>query len=161
MMRIGRCLSTAELLEGSPVLAPQAAQKIAVLSEEYSSRGDDMDASAFEEFTRHCQNIITSAGHLHIASIAPFARLVSCRPPRVRAHESFLSREVSQRLPLREGWKEALQALQREAVPLYIFSSGYGDLVAQVRDSSFTRLFHYPRVLCGAVAAAGGRRRSC
>ena len=34
-------------------------------------------------------------------------------------------------MPLREGWKEAFQALSLKGVPTYIFSSGYGDVVAQ------------------------------
>jgi hypothetical protein len=34
---------------------------------------------------------------------------------------------------LRAGYREALAALARAQVPTYIFSSGYGDVVTQVR----------------------------
>jgi hypothetical protein len=36
------------------------------------------------------------------------------------------------RLGLRDGWKEALQSLASRGVPAYLFSTGYGDVVAQV-----------------------------
>lgn len=35
------------------------------------------------------------------------------------------------KIGLREGWKDALEALAVKGVPLYLFSSGYGDVVAQ------------------------------
>lgn len=35
-------------------------------------------------------------------------------------------------MPLREGWKELIQSLSTTGVPTYIFSSGYGDVAAQV-----------------------------
>lgn len=41
-------------------------------------------------------------------------------------------RDALPRMPLRDGWKESLQALATATVPIYIFSSGYGDLVVQV-----------------------------
>jgi hypothetical protein len=42
-------------------------------------------------------------------------------------------REFLPRMGLRAGYREALAALARAQVPTYIFSSGYGDVVTQVR----------------------------
>ena len=41
------------------------------------------------------------------------------------------------KLGLREGWKDALQSLAQKNVPTFLFSSGYGDIVQQVRYSDF------------------------
>lgn len=40
------------------------------------------------------------------------------------------------KLILRDGWKEAVSALSKVGVPLFIFSSGYGDLVVQCFQNS-------------------------
>ena len=44
---------------------------------------------------------------------------------------NFHNRELAPKLGLRKGWKEAMQALTLRSVPTYLFSSGYGDVVAQ------------------------------
>lgn len=36
------------------------------------------------------------------------------------------------RLGLRAGWRDALKCLGNHGVPTYIFSSGYGNIVAEV-----------------------------
>lgn len=41
---------------------------------------------------------------------------------------------------LRPGYKEALEALSAAGVPTYIFSSGYGDIVGQVRAGVYMGL---------------------
>jgi hypothetical protein len=33
---------------------------------------------------------------------------------------------------MRDGWKETLTALAQGGVPTFVFSSGYGDVIAQV-----------------------------
>lgn len=44
----------------------------------------------------------------------------------------ILSRDSAllSKLGLRDGWKESLQALSLRGVPSFVFSSGYGDVVA-------------------------------
>eukprot|EP01041_Mallomonas_annulata_P008380 gene8380-17283_t len=58
--------------------------------------------------------VIAREGGLHIANVPAIARdsLVRC--------------------PLREGVRECLQGLAFRGVPVYVFSSGFGDLVAQL-----------------------------
>jgi hypothetical protein len=111
-----RTLGSAEILEFAPgVLSPVAVQHLKTVVMEFMSIDDeDMDEARFEEFTAKCHGIIAKDGGLHITSIAPATR-------------DFLPK-----LGLRDGWKEALQALAREGVPTFIFSSGYGDVIAQV-----------------------------
>lgn len=36
------------------------------------------------------------------------------------------------KLGLRKGWQKAIKSLSSAGVPTYVFSSGYGDVVAQV-----------------------------
>jgi hypothetical protein len=57
--------------------------------------------------------VIAERGGLYIGHVAP------------------ATREYTKALALREGWKDALTALSTKGVPTYIFSSGYGDVVAQ------------------------------
>ena len=64
----------------------------------------DMDEAHFADFTSRCQAIIASQGSLHLAAVAPAIR------------------ELLPRLGLRDGWKEALQALALGGVPTYVFS---------------------------------------
>lgn len=64
----------------------------------------DMDEAHFADFTSRCQAIIASQGSLHLAAVAP------------------ATRELLPRLGLRDGWKEALQALALGGVPTYVFS---------------------------------------
>lgn len=44
---------------------------------------------------------------------------------------------MTERLALRSGWAQTLQALSTSGVPTYLFSSGYGDVVAQVLLQAF------------------------
>ncbi len=39
---------------------------------------------------------------------------------------------LTSKLGLRDGWLAALSAVSARGVPAYVFSSGYGDVVAQV-----------------------------
>ena len=41
-------------------------------------------------------------------------------------------RDLSARLGLKDGWKEALSALAVGGVPTFVFSSGHGDVISQV-----------------------------
>ena len=45
---------------------------------------------------------------------------------------SFSFRDLSARLGLKDGWKEALSALAVGGVPTFVFSSGHGDVISQV-----------------------------
>ena len=47
------------------------------------------------------------------------------------SNPNLLHRDGLPRLGLRAGWKDLLGALSLRGVPTYIFSSGYGDVVAQ------------------------------
>lgn len=109
-----RLLGTAELLETSPALLPQAVSALRNVAVEFDSV--DMDDSGFEEYTRRCQEIIATQAGMHMAAVSPVSR-------------DFVS---SGKLVLREGAVGALNALARIGVPTFVFSSGYGDLVAQV-----------------------------
>lgn len=115
-----RCLGSAEVLEGSQAISARAAGKLRAIAEEYNalSNGEGMDDAAFEEFTQKCQAVIASEGQLHIANVAP------------------VTREYLPRMPLRDGWGEAFQSLTYHGIPLYVFSSGYGDIVAQAMVQS-------------------------
>jgi hypothetical protein len=78
------------------------------------AEGSDEDSdAAFESYTTKCQSVIAREGGLHIANVSPA----------VRAMLPFM--------PLRDGWRECLETLTAKGVPTYIFSSGYGDVVAQ------------------------------
>ena len=57
--------------------------------------------------------MVTERGGLYIGHVAP------------------ATREYTKALALRDGWKDAFSALTAKGVPTYIFSSGYGDVVAQ------------------------------
>ena len=60
-----------------------------------------------------CQEVISQRGGLHIQHVAP------------------ATRDLLKAMGLRDGWKEAFSALTTKGVPTYIFSSGFGDVVAQ------------------------------
>ena len=107
-----RTYGTAELLELSNAILPHAVQQIRDVTDEFS-RNDNMDYKAFEDLTTACQNIVAKEGGLHIASVGP------------------VTRDFLPKLPLRDGWKDAFQSLAFKGVPMYIFSSGYGDIVSQ------------------------------
>lgn len=108
-----RCLGTAELLETSPALLPQAVQAIKAVGVEFDSV--DMNDAAFEEYSRRCQQVIAAQAGLHMASVAPATRDML----------------ATGRLTLRDGWQGTLHSLTSKGVPTFIFSSGYGDIVLQ------------------------------
>lgn len=109
-----RAANTAELLESADILTPGVKAQIQnVYNEE--NEGRSLDGYAFsEELAKKCQSIIASNAQLHIANVM----LVT---------KSFLS---SGKLSLRESWRELLQVLSIKSVPFFLFSSGYGDIVA-------------------------------
>ena len=72
-----------------------------------------MDDHAYEELTAKCQDVIARDGSLHISSVSP------------------ATKALLDKIPLRDGWKESLALLTDKSIPMYIFSSGYGDVVAQ------------------------------
>jgi hypothetical protein len=43
---------------------------------------------------------------------------------------------------MRDGWKETLTALAQGGVPTFVFSSGYGDVIAQVRKIDLYVFIH-------------------
>jgi len=114
-----RLLGTAELLETSPALLPAAVAALRQVGAEFES-AVEMDDAAFEEYTRRCQAIIAGQAGLHMASVAPATR-------------DLLG---SGKMVLREGVIATLAALTRVGVPTFVFSSGYGDVVAQVLAQS-------------------------
>jgi hypothetical protein len=73
-----------------------------------------MDHDAYQELNARCQEVIAREGMLHIAAVAP------------------VTKEFTKQLGLRDGWKEAMSSLASRGVPIYLFSSGYGDVVTQV-----------------------------
>lgn len=73
-----------------------------------------MDHDAYQELNARCQEVIAREGMLHIAAVAP------------------VTKEFTKQLGLRDGWKEAMSSLASKGVPIYLFSSGYGDVVTQV-----------------------------
>ena len=86
-------------------------------------------------------------------------------PPSLSAHRSEECRDMRDRISLRNGWKETLNALSLRRVPTYIFSGGYGDVIMQVRPPvclSVRPLSFY--LLCllllAAVSSEWPRRRS-
>lgn len=108
-----RAVNTAELLESAEILAPDAKTQIQnVYNEE--GEGNTDDYASYEDIAKKCQSIIASSAQLHIANVVPVTK-------------SFLS---SGKLVLRESWRELLQVLSIKAVPFFLFSSGYGDIVA-------------------------------
>ncbi|CAE7490373.1 NT5C3A, partial [Symbiodinium microadriaticum] len=106
-----RTLSSAEVLEASAAIAPEAMRQLADLGRDLEA--SEMDYEDFERFTSKCRDVIVREGHLHISSIAP------------------LVKEYLPRMGLRPGHKETLSALTSAGVPTYVFSSGYGDIVRQ------------------------------
>jgi hypothetical protein len=108
-----RSLGTAELLETSPALLPASVQALKQLAAEFETV--DMDDSGFEEYVRRCQQIIAAQAGLHMASVGPATRDML----------------AGGRLVLRDGGLLALQPLTSKGVPVYLFSSGYGDIVTQ------------------------------
>lgn len=64
--------------------------------------------------TESLQKIISTSGSLHMSSIPTIAR------------------ELSSKLGLRQGWRQALQHLVTSHTPSFLFSSGYGDLIANI-----------------------------
>ena len=67
-----RSFSTAEILESSTALLPQAIASLRTTAEKYENT--DMDEHLFEEYTNSCHNIIANEGGLHINSIPPLTR---------------------------------------------------------------------------------------
>lgn len=64
-----RCLGTAELLDTSRMISPQAALKLRQLAEEYNNIPEGMCDNDFETFSLKCQNIIATEGFLHLSNI--------------------------------------------------------------------------------------------
>ena len=93
-------------------MQPAATQQLSAIAEDFE-KVEFMDEAAFEDLTARCQQVVARDGGLHIASVAP------------------VTRDLLPRLGLRAGWAEALRALAEGGVPSYVFSSGYGDVVAQ------------------------------
>ena len=122
--------SSAELLEESAALAPAAVAALRALASEFDNRmpsadeeGGNIDgnaSSSFEEYTSKCHQIIAREGQLHLANVAPA----------VRAMLPFM--------PFRDAWRECFELLTTKGVPTYVFSSGYGDVVAQVKVTFFS-----------------------
>lgn len=113
-------MGSAELLESSSALHPSAQQQLLSAAElfeqvmsESGEGGPAAEERAFEELTNRCQAIVSKEGGLHLSAVAP------------------VTRDGLPRLGLRGGWRDLLQALAERGVPTYIFSSGYGDVVAQ------------------------------
>lgn len=65
----------------------------------------------------------------------------------------IVHRNLLPRLGLRQGWKQALQSLTLRGVPTYLFSSGYGDVVAQVILQAL-----YPSTAASSGVTGAGRR---
>ena len=74
----------------------------------------NMDHDGYQELNARCQDVIAKDGMLHIATVGP------------------VTKEFTRQLGLRDGWKEAMTSLASRGVPIYLFSSGYGDVVTQV-----------------------------
>ena len=110
-----RTVGSGELLECAPgALTPTAVQQLRAVAADFALVEDaDMDEAHFADFTSRCQAVLARDGALHLASVAP------------------ATRDLLPRLGLRDGWKEALQALALGGVPTFVFSSGHGDVVAQ------------------------------
>eukprot|EP00596_Hydrurales_sp_CCMP1899_P007127 CAMPEP_0119048590 /NCGR_PEP_ID=MMETSP1177-20130426/59749_1 /TAXON_ID=2985 /ORGANISM="Ochromonas sp, Strain CCMP1899" /LENGTH=387 /DNA_ID=CAMNT_0007024695 /DNA_START=69 /DNA_END=1232 /DNA_ORIENTATION=- len=110
-----RTVSSGELLEcAQNVLSPNAVAQLRAVSADFALVEEgDMDEAQFEDFSARCQAIVAREGHLHIASVAP------------------ATRDLLPRLGMRDGWKETLTALAQGGVPTFVFSSGYGDVIAQ------------------------------
>ena len=110
-----RTVGSAELLECSNALSQQAQAELIKVSEEFESESEEreLDDDKFEELTQKCQSVVASQGNLHIGSIG------------------IVTKENLPKLGLRNGWSESLKHLSNKGVPVYIFSSGYGDVVTQ------------------------------
>lgn len=104
---------TSELMETSSALLPQAAARIKALLQEFEGPAD-LDDGAVEEVASKVQDIISKEGGLHMSYISP------------------ATRDMRDRISLRNGWKETLNALSSRRVPTYIFSGGYGDVIMQL-----------------------------
>lgn len=117
-----RVQSTAELLESSSVLMPNALQRIRGIIENFASMGaEGATYEAEERYTAERESVIAREGQLHMGNIAP------------------ATRDMIPRMPLRDGWKDIFHTLAYKGVPTYIFSDGYGDVVQQalVQGGSF------------------------
>ena len=87
-----------------------------------------MDDHAYEDLTSKCQDAIARDGSLHISSVTP------------------ATKALLDKIPLRDGWKESLALLTDKSIPMYIFSSGYGDVVASVLLlNSISQGYHHHR----------------
>jgi len=106
-----RSFGSAELLESANALSPNAITGLRSINDEYENV--DMDDNAYEELTAKCQDVIARDGSLHISAVSP------------------ATKTLLDKIPLRDGWKESLALLTDKSIPMYIFSSGYGDVVAQ------------------------------
>ena len=113
-----RTPGTAEVLEGSESLSPQAQEKLHAVTDSFlSAIGDHapaMDEEAFESYSTQCQEIIVNDGKLHISALPS------------------ITRAATPKMGLREGWAQALKSLTVKNVPTFLFSSGYGDIVMQL-----------------------------
>lgn len=107
-----RVPDTALLLEQSHALPPQTVSQLQALAQEES--GSEETYSAVEDRAAAQQAVLAREGGLHIAHIPSIAR------------------EMLNRAPLRDGVKDVLQTLAASGVPTYVFSSGFGDIAAQL-----------------------------
>eukprot|EP00981_Chlorochromonas_danica_P002247 scaffold437_cov168-Ochromonas_danica.AAC.64 len=106
-------LSSSELLENSGLLSPEAVQALQSLTDSLQDKDDRDEVSAAEEAAKRAQLIIARQGRLHYSGLAPATRTM---------------------LPLlgfRDGGKEVISTLTARSVPVYLFSSGYADVIAQ------------------------------
>ncbi|KAJ1418015.1 pyrimidine 5'-nucleotidase-domain-containing protein, partial [Ochromonadaceae sp. CCMP2298] len=116
-----RALGSAELLESSGAVRASALLQLGAIADDFE-HAEYMDHAAFQDLAIRCQQVVATEGALHIASVAPVVR------------------DTVSKMGLREGWAQALQSLSLKGVPTYIFSSGYGDVVAQAILQALTTL---------------------
>lgn len=136
-LSLDRALGTAELLESAGCVHTDALHSIQRITEDFdrhtlqqqqqlqqeeeddeilvngnSNKAEDSYA-AFEDMTQRCQQALCTQGNLQYVHVAP------------------ATRALLPQLGLRDGVKDALSMLAQRAVPAYVFSSGYGDVVSQ------------------------------
>lgn len=108
-----RVLGTAALLEQSHALPPQTVAQLQALVQD-GSGGDRDEYTVLEDRAMAQQAILAREGGLHIAHIPAIAR------------------EMLSQAPLRDGARDVLHTLAASGVPTYVFSSGFGDIAAQL-----------------------------
>jgi hypothetical protein len=101
-----------DMEQGLMSAAASAVDEFDILSDSGNENGKDGSLNhVYEEGAKNYHQALAARGHVHLGHALPIIR-------------SRLSQ-----LGLRDNWKDFMQMLSSRSVPLYVFSSGFGDIV--------------------------------